>query len=158
MSSDKDSMAAGTNTRAPMLDENDYESWKIRMERYIRSKSNGKLIWKSIKEGPAPHPQTGVITNAKGAITEDARPKRDDEFTAAELAREQADFQAASMIGQGLPRHIFNTLNQTDSAKDMWKSVELLMKGSGLSEQRKQEELFDEYECFRAIGNEAIYD
>jgi len=143
-------MAAGTDTRAPMLEENDYESWKIRMERYIRSKTNGKFIWKSIMEGTAPQPMTLSVTNADG-LTEGPRPKRDDEYTAVELSREQADYQAASIIGQGLPRHIFNTLNQDATAQQMWKSVELLMKGSGLSEQRKQEELFDEYERFRAI-------
>ena len=62
------------------------------------------------------------------------------------------------MLSQGLPRHIFNTLNQTESAKEMWDNIELLMKGSGLTEQRKKEELYDEYERFRAIGNEPIHD
>nr|GEW99843.1 retrovirus-related Pol polyprotein from transposon TNT 1-94 [Tanacetum cinerariifolium] len=40
----------------------------------------------------------------------------------------------------------------------MWENIELLMKGYGLSEERKQEELFDEYEHFRAIGNESIHE
>ncbi|GKB00532.1 hypothetical protein Tco_0828525 [Tanacetum coccineum] len=44
------------DTRPPMLVENDYESWKIRIHRYIRGKPNGKLIWKSIQDGPTPHP------------------------------------------------------------------------------------------------------
>nr|GFD41236.1 hypothetical protein [Tanacetum cinerariifolium] len=52
------------------------------------------------------------------------------------------------MLSQGLPRHIFNTLNQTESAKEMRDNIELLMKGSGLIEQRKKEELYDEYERF----------
>ena len=46
MSTDKDLSAAGTENRAPMLEEDDYESWKIRMERYIRSKADGKKVWK----------------------------------------------------------------------------------------------------------------
>ncbi|GJV41331.1 hypothetical protein Tco_1419771 [Tanacetum coccineum] len=40
-----------------MLEENDYESWKIRIERYIKGKTHGKLIWKSIINGPSPHQQ-----------------------------------------------------------------------------------------------------
>nr|GEZ53808.1 hypothetical protein [Tanacetum cinerariifolium] len=32
MSNDKESSAAGTDNRAPMLEENDYESWKIHMK------------------------------------------------------------------------------------------------------------------------------
>ena len=58
MSTDKDLSAAGTDNRAPMLEEDDYESWKIRMERYIRSKADGKKVWKSITNGPAPKPRT----------------------------------------------------------------------------------------------------
>ncbi|GKG09638.1 hypothetical protein Tco_0338384 [Tanacetum coccineum] len=34
----KDSSAPGTDNRPPMLEENDYESWKIRIERYIKEK------------------------------------------------------------------------------------------------------------------------
>ncbi|GJZ66818.1 hypothetical protein Tco_0630058 [Tanacetum coccineum] len=39
MSTDKESSAAGTDNRPPMLVESDYESWKIRIERYIHGKT-----------------------------------------------------------------------------------------------------------------------
>nr|GEZ34164.1 hypothetical protein [Tanacetum cinerariifolium] len=39
MSNDRESSAAGTDSRAPMLEESEYESWKIRMRRYLRVKS-----------------------------------------------------------------------------------------------------------------------
>ncbi|GJS42215.1 TRAF-type zinc finger domain-containing protein 1-like protein, partial [Tanacetum coccineum] len=65
MASNEETNAAGTDTRPPMLVENDYESWKIRIHRYIRGKPNGKLIWKSIQDGPTPHPMvTRVIPTA----------------------------------------------------------------------------------------------
>ncbi|GJT38527.1 hypothetical protein Tco_0938392 [Tanacetum coccineum] len=56
MATNEETNAAGTDTRPPMLVESDYESWKIRIHRYIRGKPNGKLIWKSIQNGPTPHP------------------------------------------------------------------------------------------------------
>ncbi|GJV25193.1 hypothetical protein Tco_1377888 [Tanacetum coccineum] len=59
---------------------------------------------------------------------------------------------------QGLPRHIFNILNQTSTAKEIWDNVEMLMQGSGRTLQQRKEDLFDEYERFRAIGNESIHD
>ncbi|GJR77834.1 retrovirus-related pol polyprotein from transposon TNT 1-94 [Tanacetum coccineum] len=59
---------------------------------------------------------------------------------------------------QGLPRHIFNNLNQTSTAKEIWDNVEMLMQGSGRTIQQRKEDLFDEYERFRAIGNESIHD
>ncbi|GJU09678.1 hypothetical protein Tco_1132074 [Tanacetum coccineum] len=49
-------------------------------------------------------------------------------------------------LSQGLLRHFFNTLNQTEMAKEIWENVELLMQGSGLTEQQKKETLFDQYE------------
>nr|GEV20793.1 Gag-Pol polyprotein [Tanacetum cinerariifolium] len=54
MMTDKDSSAASTDNRPPMLEENDYESWRTRIERYIKGKPHGKLIWKSIQNGPHP--------------------------------------------------------------------------------------------------------
>ncbi|GJU29423.1 hypothetical protein Tco_1173012 [Tanacetum coccineum] len=137
MSTDKESSAAGTDNRPPMLVENDYESWKIRIKRYIR----GKTL-----EGQG----------------EDAvqvmRDKRDEEFTEIENNKELTDIQATNILSQGLPRHVFNILNQTLTGKEIWDNVELLMKGSGKSLQQQNEELFDEYERFRAIGNESIRD
>ncbi|GKA10450.1 retrovirus-related pol polyprotein from transposon TNT 1-94, partial [Tanacetum coccineum] len=158
MSTDKESSAAGTDNRPPMLVESDYESWKIRIERYIRGKPLGKLIWRSIQTGPTPHPQI-IVTEGQG---EDAaqvtRDKRDEEFTKIENNKELADIQATNILSQGLPRHVFNILNQTRTGKEIWDNVELLMKGSGKSLQQQKEELFDEYERFRAIGNESIHD
>ncbi|GJR88318.1 retrovirus-related pol polyprotein from transposon TNT 1-94 [Tanacetum coccineum] len=55
-------------------------------------------------------------------------------------------------------RHIFNNLNQTSTAKEIWDNVEMLMQGSGKTLQQRKEDLFDEYERFRAIGNESIHD
>nr|GFB28732.1 hypothetical protein [Tanacetum cinerariifolium] len=86
------------------------------------------------------------------------RDKMDEEFTEIENNRELADIQATNILSKGLPRHVFNILNQTCNWKEIWDNVELLMKGSGKSLQQKKEELFDEYERFRAIGNELIYD
>nr|GFC78791.1 hypothetical protein [Tanacetum cinerariifolium] len=59
---DKESSAAGTDNRPSMLEESDFDSWKIRIQRYIRRKPNGKLIWNSIKNGPTSHPTTTDIT------------------------------------------------------------------------------------------------
>nr|GFD43305.1 hypothetical protein [Tanacetum cinerariifolium] len=45
--------------------------------------------------------------------------------------KEQFDIQVAGILSQGLPRRIFNILNRTSTAKEIWDSLELLMKGSG---------------------------
>nr|GEV32217.1 hypothetical protein [Tanacetum cinerariifolium] len=105
---DKELSAAGMNNRPPMLEESDFDSWKIRIQRYIRGKPNGKLIWISIKNGPSPHPTTTDTT------------------------------------GEG--------------EQQTKENVELLMQGSGLTKQQQKEIFFDQYERFRANGNESIHD
>nr|GEZ98631.1 hypothetical protein [Tanacetum cinerariifolium] len=118
MMTDRDSSAAGTNNRPPMLEEDDFESWKIRME----------------------------------------REKTDDEYTNAENLKEQLDIQVAGILSQGLPRRIFNILNRTSTTKEIWDSLELLMKGLGKTFERRKEDMFDEYERFPANGSESIQD
>nr|GEX67162.1 hypothetical protein [Tanacetum cinerariifolium] len=141
-----------------MLVESDYESWKIRIERYIHGKPLGNLIWRSIQNGPTPHPQITVTEGQGAAAVQVTRDKTDEEFTKIENNRELADIQATNILSQGLPRHVFNILNQTRTGKEIKDNVELLMKGLGKSLQQKKEELFDEYERFRAITNESIHD
>nr|GEW08575.1 hypothetical protein [Tanacetum cinerariifolium] len=58
---DKESIAAGMDNRPPMLEESDFNSWKIRIQRYIHGTPNGKLIWISIKNRPTSHPTTTDI-------------------------------------------------------------------------------------------------
>ncbi|GJY26361.1 hypothetical protein Tco_0401087 [Tanacetum coccineum] len=65
-------------------------------------------------------------------------------FTPEETNRKNADTQAEIILSQGLPRHIFNILNQTNTAKEIWDNVEMLMQGSGRTLQQRKEDLFDE--------------
>nr|GEV85784.1 hypothetical protein [Tanacetum cinerariifolium] len=90
--------------------------------------------------------------------TQVTREKTDEECTEAENNKERAEIQDTNILSQGLPRHIFNILNQTETAKDIWENVELLMQGFGLTEQKQKETLFDQYERFWANGNELIHD
>ncbi|GJW69715.1 hypothetical protein Tco_0126632, partial [Tanacetum coccineum] len=136
----------------------DYILGKIRIHRYIRGKPNGKLIWKSIQNGPTPHPMITDPPPTDSAVVPAPRKKLDSEFSEEENKLEMADTQAEIILSQGLPRHIFNNLNQTSTAKEIWDNVEMLMQGSGRTIQQRKEDLFDEYERFRAIGNESIHD
>ncbi|GJR09046.1 retrovirus-related pol polyprotein from transposon TNT 1-94 [Tanacetum coccineum] len=154
----KESSAARTDNRHPMLVESDYDSWKIRIHRYIRGKPLGKLIWNSIQNGPSPHPMvTNAPTEGQTGVNMPIM-KLDSEFTPEETNCENADTQAEIILNQGLPRHIFNILNQTNTAKEIWDNVVMLMQGSGRTLQQRKEDLFDEFERFRAIGNEPIHD
>ncbi|GJZ65820.1 hypothetical protein Tco_0622516 [Tanacetum coccineum] len=139
MATNEETNAAGTDTRLPMLVE----------DTYIRGKPNGKLIWKSIQNGPTPHPMITDPPPTDSTVVPAPRKKLDSEFNEEENKLEMADTQAEIILSQGLPRHIFNNLNQTSTAKEIWDNVELLMQGSGRTLQQRKEDLFDEYERFR---------
>nr|GEU99664.1 hypothetical protein [Tanacetum cinerariifolium] len=102
-----------------MLVESDYNSWKIRIHRYIRGKPHGKLIWKSIQDGPSSHPMITDPQPEGSTVVPMPRKKLDSEFSDEENTREMADTQAEIILSQGLPRHIFNILNQTSTAKEI---------------------------------------
>nr|GEU61274.1 hypothetical protein [Tanacetum cinerariifolium] len=94
---DKESSAASTDNRLPMLVESDYESWKI----------------------------LSRVTEGQGAAAvQVTRDKTDEQFTEIENNRELADIQATNILSQGLPRHVFNILNQTRTGKEIWDNVE----------------------------------
>nr|GFC98936.1 hypothetical protein [Tanacetum cinerariifolium] len=158
MATNEETSAAGSDTRPPMLVESDYDSWKIRIHRYIRGKPHGKLIWKSIQDGPSPHLMITDPQPEGSTIVPMPRKKLDSEFSDEENTREMADTQAEIILSQGLPHHIFNILNQTNTTKEICGNVELLMQGSGRTPQQRKEDLFDEYECFHDIGNKSIHD
>nr|GEY70699.1 hypothetical protein [Tanacetum cinerariifolium] len=116
----EDSSTAGTDNLPPMLEESDYESWKICIEWYIKGKTHGKLIWKSILNEPSAYPQITdpEPTSSPAGIVMQPRDKRDEEFTDAENLKELCNIQAPNILSQGLPRWIFNTLNQTQSYEE----------------------------------------
>nr|GFB70137.1 hypothetical protein [Tanacetum cinerariifolium] len=107
--------------------------------------------------GPTPHTQT-TDPAPKGGAVPPPRNKRDEEFTEEENKNELVDIQAINILSQGLPISIFNILNQNETGRENWVNLELLMKGSGQTLERRKEALFDEFERFRANGNELIQD
>nr|GFB31440.1 hypothetical protein [Tanacetum cinerariifolium] len=120
MMTNKDSSAAGTDNRPPMLEENNYKSWRIRIERYIKGKPHGKLIWKSIQNGPTPHPQT-TDPALEGSAVPPSRNKKDEEFTEEDNKNKLEYIQAINILSQGLLRRIFNILNQNETGREIWR-------------------------------------
>nr|GEW43222.1 ribonuclease H-like domain-containing protein [Tanacetum cinerariifolium] len=52
MSTQQDIYAAGSESRPPMLNKENYVPWSSRLLRYAKSRPNGKLIHNSILNGP----------------------------------------------------------------------------------------------------------
>nr|GFB93720.1 ribonuclease H-like domain-containing protein [Tanacetum cinerariifolium] len=52
MSTQQDIYAAGSESRPPMLNKENYVPWSSRLQRYAKIRPNGKLIHNSILNGP----------------------------------------------------------------------------------------------------------
>nr|GEW22231.1 hypothetical protein [Tanacetum cinerariifolium] len=78
---------AGSESRPPMLNKENYMPWSSRLLRYAKSRPNGKLIHNSIINGPYVRrmtPEPGD-TNREVPVNETFHVQTDDELTEKEL-------------------------------------------------------------------------
>ncbi|GKD60723.1 hypothetical protein Tco_1298232 [Tanacetum coccineum] len=125
----KDIQYAGSDTRPPMLDRFDFESWQQYIRLYYLGKDNGENILMSIDEGPF---KMGKFreTLAEGALH--LGPEQDrvsPDLTPEEKERFKADIHATNILLQGLPKDIYTLINHYIDAKDIWDNVKMLLEG-----------------------------
>nr|GEU44739.1 hypothetical protein [Tanacetum cinerariifolium] len=104
MSTQQDIYAAGSESRPPMLNKENYVPWSSRLLQYAKSRPNGKLIHNSILNGPyvrkmIPEPSDA---NRDITVTETFHLQTDDELSYKELKQIEADDQAIQTILLGL--------------------------------------------------------
>ncbi|GJU35150.1 integrase, catalytic region, zinc finger, CCHC-type containing protein [Tanacetum coccineum] len=124
------------DNRPPMLDKDQYDSWKSRMELYMQNREHRRMILESVLNmGPSYVPtfeRNGVIRTKKYA-----------ELSAAKKIQADCDMKATNIILQGLPADIYSLVNHHRVAKDLWERVQLLMQGTSLKNQEKECKLYD---------------
>nr|GEV31469.1 hypothetical protein [Tanacetum cinerariifolium] len=157
----EDIQCAGSDTRPPMLDMNDFASWKQRIRLYCQGKENGVNILKSIDEGPF---QMGTVREPLAEGTERAphlgpvRPRFYSNLSPEEKDRYNADIKATNILLQGLPKDIYTLINHYTDAKDIWDNVKMLLEGSELTKKDRESQLYDDFEHFRQHKGETIHD
>ncbi|GJW95771.1 retrovirus-related pol polyprotein from transposon TNT 1-94 [Tanacetum coccineum] len=156
----EDIQYADSDTRPPMLDRTDFESWQQRIRLYCLGKDNGENIMKSITEGPF---QMGMVIQTVAEETEGAPqlgPKRARVFidlTTEEKERYKANIRATNILLQGIPKDIYTLINHYTDAKDIWDNVKMILEGSELTKDDRESQLHDEFERFRQIKGETIH-
>nr|GEZ20740.1 integrase, catalytic region, zinc finger, CCHC-type, peptidase aspartic, catalytic [Tanacetum cinerariifolium] len=131
MSTQQDIYAAGSESRPPMLNKENYVPWSSRLFRYAKSRPNGKLIHNSILNGPYVRkmiPEPGDA-NRKITVTETFHFQKDDELSDKELKQIEADDQAIQTILLGLPEDIYAAVDSCETAQEIWLRVQQMMKG-----------------------------
>ncbi|GJS93816.1 hypothetical protein Tco_0800784 [Tanacetum coccineum] len=144
----EDIQCVSSDTRLPMLDRSDFESWKQRIRLYCLGKENGEIILKSIDEGPF---KMGKFreTLVEGALH--LGPERDRLFTdltPEKKERYKADIRATNILLHGLPKDIYTLINHYTDAKDIWDNVKMLLEGSELTKDKRESQLYDDFEHF----------
>ncbi|GKB28226.1 putative reverse transcriptase domain, ribonuclease H-like domain, aspartic peptidase domain protein [Tanacetum coccineum] len=96
-----DIQAASSDTRPPMLDRTDYESWSQRIRLYCRGKENGLQILQSIDQGPFELETTrdalGTTPEA-GVLLGPERPRTYEDLSDTEKKRYDADVRATNIM------------------------------------------------------------
>ncbi|GJV47967.1 hypothetical protein Tco_1438179 [Tanacetum coccineum] len=114
---------ADSETRLPMLERGSYIPWASRFRRYINQKrENRKWLNKVLDEGPyqfemfIPNDSTVPKLQATEDLQGDA------------LLLYDAEMELMNLILLSIPNDIYNSVDASTSAKDMWKRVECLMR------------------------------
>nr|GEW89897.1 hypothetical protein [Tanacetum cinerariifolium] len=114
MSTQQDIYAAGSKSRPPMLNKENYVPWSSRLLWYAKSRQNGKLIHNSILNGPYVRKMIPEPGDANGEITvtETFYLQTDDELSDKELKQIEVDDQAIQTILLGLPEDIYTAVDK----------------------------------------------
>nr|GEV70310.1 hypothetical protein [Tanacetum cinerariifolium] len=149
---------AGSKSRPPMLNKENYVPWSSRLLWYAKSRPNGKLIHNSILNGPYVRrmiPEPGDA-NREVIMTETFHVQTDDELSDKELKHIEVDDQAIQTILLDLPEDIYAAVDSCETAQEIWLRVQQMMKGYDIRIQEKKAKLFNEWEMFTSNEGESI--
>ncbi|GKA07104.1 hypothetical protein Tco_0686328 [Tanacetum coccineum] len=124
-----DIQAVGSDSRPPMLDMTDYESWSQRIRLYCRGKENGLHILQSIDQGPFELETTRNTlgtTPGGGVLLGPERPRTYDDLSDNEKKRYDADVRATNIVLQGLLKDIYKLINHNIDAKAIWDNFKMV--------------------------------
>ncbi|GJZ91121.1 hypothetical protein Tco_0663048 [Tanacetum coccineum] len=102
---------SGADNRPPMLEKDMYDSWKSIMELYMMNRLHGRMILKSVENGPLIW-----LSIEENRVT---RPEEYSELSATEAIQADCDIKATNMILQGLPTEVYALVSNHKVAKEL---------------------------------------
>nr|GEY16582.1 hypothetical protein [Tanacetum cinerariifolium] len=139
---------SGVDSRPPTLNKDLYDSWKSRMELYMKNREHERMILESVESGSSKNAMIVESKNANnsepnhtwGSNTSDipsssflimtgypdcslngvTRTKKYAELSAAEKIQADCYMKATNIILQGLPANIYSLVNHYRVAKVLW--------------------------------------
>ncbi|GJX64534.1 hypothetical protein Tco_0298877 [Tanacetum coccineum] len=142
---------AGSKTRPPMLERGSYIPWASRFRRYLnRKRDNRKWLLKALDEGPY------VFKNFIPEGSTIPRLQTAEDLEGDDLLLHDAEMEVMNMILLSIPNEIYNSVDACTSAKDMWKRVERLMRGTIQNKVDRETRFTNEFDQFVAEPGEAL--
>ncbi|GJZ37871.1 hypothetical protein Tco_0584062 [Tanacetum coccineum] len=142
---------AGSENRPPMLERGSYIPWASRFRRYLnRKRDNRKWLLKALDEGPYEFknflPEGSTIPRLQTI----------EDLEGDDLLLYDAEMELMNMILLSIPNEIYNSVDACTSAKDMWKRVERLMRGTIQNRVDRETRFTNEFDQFVAEPGEAL--
>ncbi|GKC70989.1 hypothetical protein Tco_1116872, partial [Tanacetum coccineum] len=142
---------ASSETRPPMLERGSYIPWASRFRRYInRKRENQKWLNKALDEGPYQF-EMFIPNNSTVPKLQTAEDLQGDA-----LLHYDAEMELMNLILLSIPNDIYNSVDACTSAKDMWKRVERLMRGTIQNKVDRETRFTNEFDQFVAEPGEAL--
>ncbi|GJW06346.1 hypothetical protein Tco_1568769 [Tanacetum coccineum] len=142
---------AGSETRPPMLERGSYIPWASRFRRYINQKrENQKWLNKALDEGPYQFQMfvPSDSTVPKLQTTEDLQGDA--------LLHYDAEMELMNLIPLSIPNEIYNSVDACTTAKEMWKRVERLMRGTIQNQVDRETRFMNKFDQFVAEPGEVL--
>ncbi|XP_052622501.1 uncharacterized protein LOC128127835 [Lactuca sativa] len=138
--------SVGGLTRSPLLVVEEYDHWKVRMERFLLAKDKGEEIWRSVKEGPHVPVRTIVRDAATQLMGQDeARPAP---LTADDVEKLHVDQVAFVEMVFGVPPSLFEHIKLCKSAKEIWDTLQDLIEGSENMKDKRLTSVVNDFDTF----------
>ncbi|GJS51441.1 hypothetical protein Tco_0624803 [Tanacetum coccineum] len=142
---------AGSETRPPMLERGSYIPWASRFRRYInRKRENRKWLNKALDEGPYQF-EMFIPNNSTVLKLQTAEDLQGDA-----LLHYDAEMELMNLILLSIQNDIYNSVDACTSAKDIWKKVERLMRGTIQNKVDRETRFTNEFDQFVAEPGEAL--
>ncbi|KAD4585951.1 hypothetical protein E3N88_23552 [Mikania micrantha] len=136
----------GTLNKPPMFTPEDFDTWKVRMEGFIRNQDF--KLWKSVLEGP--YIPTVVAAGAGVA----AVPKDPSMYSDEDYKKMEVDSKALWLIQMSIPNSIIHAFKKCKSAQELWNSLKQMYEGSDDVKENKKDMLKQKFENFCQQNNE----
>ncbi|GJS29736.1 retrovirus-related pol polyprotein from transposon TNT 1-94 [Tanacetum coccineum] len=134
-----------------MLERGSYIPWASRFRRYINLKrENRKWLNKALDEGPYQF-QMFVPTGSTLPTLQTAEDLQGDE-----LLHYDAEIQLMNLILLSITNEIYNSVDACTTAKEMWRRVERMMRGTIQNQVDRETRFTNEFDQFIAEPGEAL--